>query len=280
MEVRSLLSGDVVARCNRSDWESLDALRRLVAAVLDTSRFRVKLTDCIGEELRESDVIPELFLEGNTVACYCLVLTEFVASEQQQLDLVERIRLEDVVNFEQMLNMGMGVNFVTRHGDAPLAVAAACAGSPEHLGELCDLPVRFYFVQTLLEAGAAMNSPRQDGETALTLAVANGDFHLCKYLLEKKADPNVRSGLETPLRTAASRNNAMVLRLLLAGCAHINAPDLIDIVEAAQYDEWETVSLLYQHGFGLSGLGRQDQEKLHAFRADVHEFGSNVAKFM
>eukprot|EP00435_Cladocopium_sp_Y103_P013176 s5632_g3.t1 len=130
-----------------------------------------------------------------------------------------------------MLHLGMGVNFVTRHGDVPLTVAAACAGAPDHPERVGNRPAPYYFVQSLLEAGAAVNAFDRDGDTALTLATTTDDFHLC---------------------------------------ADIDAPDPMRaaIVEAARCNHWDAAMLLGDHGADLSGLGPHGREMLRRVRCD------------
>lgn len=87
-------------------------------------------------------------------------------------------------------------------------------------------------MRALLNAGTDVNISETDGSTALFVAALNGHTHSVSYLLENKANPNVRTdhGL-TPLMGAAMGNPAYlfdspslaIAELLEAHGADINA---------------------------------------------------------
>ena len=78
MEVRSLVSGDVVMSVAKSEVRSLAGLKRSVAAELGATWFRVKLCDCTGNELGEHDFVSEVMAEPGNVVVFCIVLAGMV----------------------------------------------------------------------------------------------------------------------------------------------------------------------------------------------------------
>lgn len=82
-------------------------------------------------------------------------------------------------------------------------------------------------VQSLLDAGVSVNTTHQlHGRSLLHIAARNGNYDICKMLIERGADVNAveedsdrarRYGSTccTPLHLAASANHAAICRLLL-----------------------------------------------------------------
>jgi ankyrin repeat protein len=69
-------------------------------------------------------------------------------------------------------------------------------------------------VKVLLEAGARV-TPRRGGWTPLHVAAERGSVDLCRLLLERGADPNVRNpARKTPLDLATEKNNTVCIELL------------------------------------------------------------------
>lgn len=78
----------------------------------------------------------------------------------------------------------------------------------------------FELVKMLLEAGANVNSPNENGETPIFVSASTGDADMMKLLLSHKADAKaVSNDGSTPLMFAASQGNPAVMELLIkAGC--------------------------------------------------------------
>ena len=96
MEVRSLVSGDALTSVAKSEVRSLAGLKRAVASELDVTRFRVKLCDCIGDELGEHDLVPEVMAEPGNILVFCILLEGIVPAVEDQVTFLESIRTEDV----------------------------------------------------------------------------------------------------------------------------------------------------------------------------------------
>lgn len=85
---------------------------------------------------------------------------------------------------------------------------------------------RVSITEVLLEAGAAVDAPRQDGFTPLCVAVAGGHVSAARLLVRYKANVNVETRCgETPLRLAAAAGDERSVRVLLDGGAEIEATD-------------------------------------------------------
>ena len=78
MEVRSLVSGDVLVSVAKSEVRSLAGLKRSIAGELGATWFRVKLCDCTGNELNEHDFVSDVMAEPGNVVVFCIVLAGFV----------------------------------------------------------------------------------------------------------------------------------------------------------------------------------------------------------
>ena len=78
-------------------------------------------------------------------------------------------------------------------------------------------------VQELLANGAAVNVPRQDGQTPLHLAAANGHVEIVAALLEAEADFDFQANPGwTPLMLAAAKGHKAIVDMLIAAGAAIS----------------------------------------------------------
>lgn len=76
-------------------------------------------------------------------------------------------------------------------------------------------------VSLLLDAGAAVNQPRKNGDTALHLVA--GAPHLVRLLLKAGADPNCQNKRGWAPVTAAAAQNCDALEAMLAHAGEVNA---------------------------------------------------------
>lgn len=76
----------------------------------------------------------------------------------------------------------------------------------------------------LIKKGVSIDSPAEDGSTALLIATNRNRVEVVRFLLSLKANPNIpdNSGW-TPLLSAADEGNTEIVRLLLAHGANIKA---------------------------------------------------------
>lgn len=85
---------------------------------------------------------------------------------------------------------------------------------------------RVSITKVLLEAGAAVDTPRPDGFTPLCVAVSGGHVSAARLLVQFKANVNAETRCgETPLRLAAAAGDERSVGLLLEGGAEIEAAD-------------------------------------------------------
>lgn len=111
-------------------------------------------------------------------------------------------------------------------------------------------------VTLFIEAGFDVNTPAENGITALDIAAMKGNTDIVKILLDKGANPNaaVISGSEkgsTPLMAAVAGGYLETTRLLVDKGADVNAKDANDLVVmdyAAGQTNLNLLKILWQHG--------------------------------
>ena len=118
-------------------------------------------------------------------------------------------------------------------------------------------------MQTLLDAGASVNTTHQlHGRSLLHIAAYNGNYDLCKMLIERGADVNALeedsddarnwgSTCCTPLHLAASANHAAICRLLLENGALALIRDnngRTPLGDAMYMRSFESVKVLIRYG--------------------------------
>lgn len=108
---------------------------------------------------------------------------------------------------------GVDINPANAQGETPLHLAAAGATD----GESGPSPA----VRLLVELGAGLNTLNLRGESALLMLCRRGIAQTAKYLVELRADTDVRTNLgDTPLQIAQrSGHQETVLALVSAGAA-------------------------------------------------------------
>ena len=108
-------------------------------------------------------------------------------------------------------------------------------------------------VEFLSEQGLSIHNPDADGLTTIHLAVIGCQLGTTDFLLKKAAKVNARCRAgRTPLHYACEKDNAEIVRLLLAAGANAEAETPGDtrrpIHLAAASGSVETIGVLYQHG--------------------------------
>ena len=113
-------------------------------------------------------------------------------------------------------------------------------------------------VKLLLAAGADVKAANRYGVRPLGLAAVNGNAALVKLLLAAGADPNatVSDAGETPLMSAARTGRVEPLRLLLSKGASVNVHETefgeTALMWAASENHADAVRLLVEHGADLN----------------------------
>lgn len=109
------------------------------------------------------------------------------------------------------------------------------------------------------DKAAAKGEPQKVAEPALPppppdeliAAVRQGDHHLVKHMLDRKADPNAAVGASTPIAVAVARGDTTAIKLLLAAGADANlAPADADppLLVAIERTDADTVTALLAGG--------------------------------
>jgi ankyrin repeat protein len=123
-------------------------------------------------------------------------------------------------------------------------------------------------LETLLKAGAQVDSMDKTGRTSLMTAVMNRDVKCVKLLLENKADPNLEDKYKTDMLLIAVKNNDVdCVKLLLEYKANIDVHDRSGMNcfhVACQEKNFEilTVLLSFEHT-SLNSVDNQGRSALH-----------------
>ncbi|RUS80523.1 hypothetical protein EGW08_011707 [Elysia chlorotica] len=176
----------------------------------------------------------------------------------------------DVLRY--LLEKGAEVNQVGNDdGSTPLTAAFNFfnyVGSKQH-------PDR---IELLLESGADPNQAKSNGDTALHLAVSEGNIGIVKQIIDAGAELEVKncSGL-TPLLLASSSNDPELIALLKRCGANLKAVDntgktgLIRLLETRRNPDVEALKLLAYDGSQLN-LQTQDGATPLMIAASVADF--------
>jgi ankyrin repeat protein len=82
----------------------------------------------------------------------------------------------------------------------------------------------FEVLQHIIDEGANVNAKNPDGQTALHVAIHNGDTSMVQFLLEKGADPEATApNGNKPLYDAAESGHFEIVELLLDFNANVEA---------------------------------------------------------
>lgn len=97
-------------------------------------------------------------------------------------------------------------------------------------------------VKTLHKQGASLTAAMtsRSSKTPLVLAVKNGHYHICEYLLQQGVDPDNNTGLDiSPIIEASKQQDQELLRLLLSfgSKAEKNSPIYVAIAIATRSSE-------------------------------------------
>ncbi|XP_052800137.1 GA-binding protein subunit beta-1-like [Mya arenaria] len=108
-------------------------------------------------------------------------------------------------------------------------------------------------IQALVDAGVAVNSADQNGETALHVAAWVGEQTMTQELLDSGAETNVQNqNGQTPLHIAAGRGHDTVVHCLLRDGCDVNTKtkytEMTALHLASQNGHTQVVRLLLQYG--------------------------------
>ncbi len=146
-------------------------------------------------------------------------------ADQAQMDLFEAVKGGDLVGVKQAITLGAEVDGTDRYGDTALMFAArgwtiwyaAITGNGSCRGEHLKI------AELLLVSDADVNIKNNSGETALMVAVKEGNLEMVEFLLEKDAAIGERDWLGyTALMFAAEKGHLKIAELLLENGADVN----------------------------------------------------------
>ena len=185
------------------------------------------------------------------MSCRHLICLDEV--EQGQLDENSTDLNDDAVNdpFTDLLSSGLG--YISLQREASLLEAV-------NLGhEKC--------VETLLEAGADVNTVDRHGNSPISKSVAFNCVECLKLLVKAGADVNLRNkAASTPLLRATFEQNSCVQLLINAG-ADVNIADNIGytpIMVVANRCNYQQVESLIKEGAGVKARIMKDGGRYHA----------------
>jgi ankyrin repeat protein len=138
----------------------------------------------------------------------------------------------------------------------------------ELVSTIYDDNISLEAVETLLNAGADVNSKDTSGVTILHMAVFKNNFKLLEIVLEKEVDMDVKTiGGRTPLHYAANWGYTEQLLALLNKGANVNVQDSDDNTPlhlAANHGDIKVVVALLENGANMNISNKEGVTPLYA----------------
>ena len=117
-----------------------------------------------------------------------------------------------------------------------------CATTPEKLHQSAKKG-KYNQVEKLIDAGVDVNSPDENGDTALISASQNGYTEIVKLLVEAEADVNAQDNVGNTALIKASQNGfTEIVKLLIE--ADVNAQDNVGDTALILASRWEDLPIL------------------------------------
>ena len=139
-------------------------------------------------------------------------------------------------------------------------------------------------VAALLESGADVNAPDEEGMTPLHWAAVSTQPEMVRLLLDSGADVNARDVLgRTPLHYAAVSNHKQIIDDLLGSSATVDAADEqgnTPLHMAARRFRLGAVGQLLAAGADVNAMNVRGQTPLHLLGADAREDVADVAALL
>jgi ankyrin repeat protein len=153
---------------------------------------------------------------------------------------------DDLETTKILLTAGANVKVTTREGGITPLFMACTNGNAA-------------IVETLLKAGADVNSVKPNGTTALMLAAASGNAQAVKILLDHGAKVDAKESVhgQTALMFAAALNRDAVVSVLMAAGADPNIATSVHKMERVRFDQDGNVVEDRPAGAGRGGRGAQ-----------------------
>lgn len=134
----------------------------------------------------------------------------------------------------------------------------------------------------MVDAGANVNAPLDDGTTALDWAVYRLDIPLARVLLKHGADPNLKNNLGSyPLEEAVEAANVELAKMLLQAGAKVDeaGPNgQTALMEATHTGVLKMVKLLVRHGANVNARERMHGQTALMWAAALND--PEVAKYL
>lgn len=153
--------------------------------------------------------------------------------------LIQAIRLQDITAVKKSISGGANPNAVDLDGTSALNLAVSSGN--------------FLIVETLVEQGASLSTPRDSGMSPLSVAVLVGNVEIVKYLLQQGAPIEVDSTWgNSPLSYAL--DNSAVAEMLLKdkrGTELLNKQNgsgITPLIAASRSGNFATAKLFLDYG--------------------------------
>ncbi len=156
----------------------------------------------------EADIVQKLLEKGASLK---------QTKKSDDMPLITAVRSLNKYIIKLVLKQNIDVNAATSYlGDT--ALITACEIRPPQLSNT--------IIQLLLNAGADLNKPAQNGDTPLLYAVKNNNPSITKQLIAAGADVNKQDTLgKTALMIATMNGNYEIVQMLIKANADVNKQD-------------------------------------------------------